>query len=857
MALPIILAGPMVRRVEPRLVTIWIALSEKAPVKVSVWQNHQFATATPGVVRSGDSPWAEAEVEALTIGPNFHIAVVTVENKSPAPPLMPGTIYAYDVQIGLGPNAMTDLRSMRMLEDGSGDADIDPQPPRLALGYSKDRLPSFATTPVSADDLVLAHASCRNTVGPGHDAMVYLDETLEASIGLANERPHQLFLTGDQIYADDVSLLLLRNLNDLGLELFGRHETLPVDVPGVGLTDVAASLIEFPPERRGKLVRDVASFTTTSGSNHLLSFAEYCAMYLSAWSVEVWSPLPVPDDIYLENKSSVAELLTPHEKCAIEDLNKKGQLTDDLAADAVGVWKREQSEGKGNRFEKQKSLTEVYRRGVPHAQRVLANVATYMIFDDHEVTDDWNLTQQWRNRVNTSPLGRAVIRNALMTYALFQGWGNDPKQFATGDGAKLLNHISKIMTGPATGPTVDVATKIDALLGLSGSDPRIKWNYQIDGATHRAVVLDTRTRRRYSGRISPPDLLGDSLKAQVPKGPLGGGLETLVVVSPVPVLGPVLIDAIGQPLRIVIAEFTVHAWKRLFPGDVDHCAPEEPVKGLEEFDAESWARNDDALESLLERLASYESVVLLSGDVHYSGSFVLDYWKKGQVGRATARIVQLTSSPARNLFKPLIEKLLRSAGVGQRLEKIGMPAVRFAWKDSAADNLAFAQGSSVRPGLRARLNRDPVLVPGAGWPDGTTVVAEPDWRWRLDLVRDPRTDSERPPILEPPPTMGTDFDETNPIDGYVRLATRHAIAARQHFDHLRQIVFPNNIGIVRFFSGTDGKRVVRHEIVSEDPTDPRRSTPDAPNTVHEILLGPPAEDAPDLATRSPEEDDNG
>ncbi len=841
------------RRVEPRKVTIWVALSEKATVAVKVWLNHQDTTAVSGEVKSGDPVWAEAAADPITVGKNLHIAVVTVEKKAPGVPLPPGTVCAYDVQILRADTSMTDLRGLGLLENGSGDADVDPKPPRLALGYEKNRLPSFVTCPPSADDLVVAHGSCRKTIGPGPDAIVYLDEVIEESVGLPLQRPHQLFLTGDQIYADDVSMLLLRNLNVLGRELFDRHEFLPVNVPQGTLTDVPADLTEFPVERRTRLIRDEAKMTSTAASNHLLSFAEFCAMYLAAWSPDVWEPLPTADDIYVKMETILAPLLTPFEACAIAKLEKEGRLTEADRANPTAVWKREKSSGDKSRFAEQKRLTEIYRRGVPHARRALANVATYMIFDDHEVTDDWNLTSQWRNRVYTSPLGRTVIRNGLLAYLLFQGWGNDPEAFAGGDGKKLLDHTTKLMTGAEPGPDKNEALEIDKLLGLSGSDPKVKWNYTIDGSTHRAVVLDTRTRRRYTGRVSPPDLLGETLQTQVPEGPLGGGLETLIVVSPVPVLGPVLIDAIGQPLRIVIDEFRVHTVKRLFPGQ-DPCAEDGDVLGLEEFDAESWARNDEALEGLLGRLSGYSSVVLLSGDVHYAMSLVLDYWKKGAAAKATSRLVQFTASPARNNFKPLVEHLIRAAAVGQTIERLGVPATRFAWKDSGEDNLALPQGSSVRPGIRARMNRDPVLVPGEGWPPGTTLAAEPDWRWRLDILRDPRTDAERPSALDTPGTMAADLDPDDAVDGYFRLARRHTIAAAQHYDHVRQMIFLNNVGVVRFRSDEDGKRLVRHEIISGDPTDPRRKTGEAPNTVHEVALAPPGTAPPPLVTLPPPEE---
>src|SRR5947207_314344 len=69
------------------------------------------------------------------------------------------------------------------------------------------------------------------------------------------------------------------------------------------------------------------------------------------------------------------------------------------------------------------------RVALPAVRRVLANVPAYMIFDDHDVTDDWNLTARWRDRVHASPAGRRIIANALAAYWAFQGWGNDPCRF--------------------------------------------------------------------------------------------------------------------------------------------------------------------------------------------------------------------------------------------------------------------------------------------------------------------------------------------------------------------------------------------------------------------------------------------
>src|SRR4029079_4006259 len=67
--------------------------------------------------------------------------------------------------------------------------------------------------------------------------------------------------------------------------------------------------------------------------------------------------------------------------------------------------------------------------GLAKVRRVLANIPTYMIFDDHDVTDDWNLNPLWLYLGRTTPLGVTIIRNAYITYALFQDWGNDPLKY--------------------------------------------------------------------------------------------------------------------------------------------------------------------------------------------------------------------------------------------------------------------------------------------------------------------------------------------------------------------------------------------------------------------------------------------
>lgn len=62
----------------------------------------------------------------------------------------------------------------------------------------------------------------------------------------------------------------------------------------------------------------------------------------------------------------------------------------------------------------------------------MAHLPCLMIFDDHDITDDWNLSAQWEETAYGHPFSRRIIGNALLGYLLCQAWGNDP------DGCKPL-----------------------------------------------------------------------------------------------------------------------------------------------------------------------------------------------------------------------------------------------------------------------------------------------------------------------------------------------------------------------------------------------------------------------------------
>src|SRR5438309_11522895 len=97
--LPLILAGPIIRRVEPRLISVWMAFSEPATVTLSVWTNTQNVGTDAALVGSsiGTPNYSSIPVPTLGAGAKLHFALMAIQTHSPDLPLTPGTVYSYNV----------------------------------------------------------------------------------------------------------------------------------------------------------------------------------------------------------------------------------------------------------------------------------------------------------------------------------------------------------------------------------------------------------------------------------------------------------------------------------------------------------------------------------------------------------------------------------------------------------------------------------------------------------------------------------------------------------------------------------------------------------------------------------------
>jgi hypothetical protein len=161
-----------------------------------------------------------------------------------------------------------------------------------------------------------------------------------------------------------------------------------------------------------------------------------------------------------------------------------------------------------------------------------------------------------------------------------------------------------------------------------------------------------------------------------------------------------------------------------------------------------------------------------------------------------ARMAQFVSSGLKNV-KDDIAMIARLLGFAFPLIDL-TPTERLVWKEDFPVPLTFDPQEQARlaPAVRDRLSGSPLRLPSRHWPPGTRVKIQPDFTWRIDLVRDERPDAQRQEFSHPegdPPVF--DVDHIN--DTYRKIALRHA----DQIDKMRfsrGVVYQSNLGLVSF-----------------------------------------------------------
>jgi hypothetical protein len=259
--LPRVLAGPVLRKVAPRSVSVWLATRVGGVVRLTV-------------LNDLNEPVAAGDRHTVAVGTQLHIVCVTAVPDAGAADLVEGVVYRYNLAF-----AFDDQQNVMDLPTATGTTALP-----AALAYVPFGLPSFCLPPTSLDDLRLLCGSCRIPHGNGRDMLPIAEKLIAQASSNPLARPHQLLLTGDQIYADDVAASLLMMLSDASHTLLGWKEQVPTDDQGG-----SASVDRLLPFLRRKPLED-AGFTSEDLDGHLMSLGEYLCMYLMVWSDVLWPP---------------------------------------------------------------------------------------------------------------------------------------------------------------------------------------------------------------------------------------------------------------------------------------------------------------------------------------------------------------------------------------------------------------------------------------------------------------------------------------------------------------------------------------------------------------------------------------
>ncbi|HDZ49262.1 hypothetical protein LCGC14_0185440 [marine sediment metagenome] len=546
--LPDILVGPLLRRISTTRLVLWVVATRPLNM-ILVLRPGQREAQSIGLVH---------HQQCLALGQRAFMYLIDVE---PAAPLPCDERIEYDLQVETLTGAWRSL-------------------PEWApwLCYDGAAYPAFV---IASRHHRLMHGSCRKPHHESADGLVRADSWLAEQQSKPTEWPAWLLMTGDQVYADDVAGPMLRAVHAL-IEKLGL-----VDEHLEGATVGDSQALYRSPEsyyRRAELLPDVTSnvalrerffggvkkpvFTSANAHNHLMTLAEMLAMYCLVWSPVAWQVI-APTSPALDDKE--AEL-----------------------------------------YRQEQAVIDSFVERLPQCARLMAHLPSLMIFDDHDVTDDWNLTAEWERCAYGHPFSKRIIGNALIAYLLCQAWGNEPDKLNA-----LVHHAATLLRDghrPLVCPEQDGF--IERLLRFQG------WEFQVPG-TPTLIVLDTRTRRWRSERspTRPSGLMDWEALMEMQQALLGA--KSAVIISPAPMFGVKLIEGIQKLFTLAGKPLVV--------------------------DAENWMAHRGAANTLLQiwqHSKTPGNYVILSGDVHYS--FVYDILVRRQKG--APHLWQITSSGIKNTF---------------------------------------------------------------------------------------------------------------------------------------------------------------------------------------------------------------
>ena len=271
---------------------------------------------------------------------------------------------------------------------------------------------------------------------------------------------------------------------------------------------------------------------------------------------------------------------------------------------------------------------------------LLSTLPTAMIFDDHDVRDDWNTSRSWKDEMEATEWWHGRIVGALASYWVYQHVGNlAPDELAE-------DEIWQQIVGHDGPDELDLSETLDVFADRADQQPETyRWSFARGfGTQARLVVVDSR-----AARVLDPEnrsILDDSEMAWL-DGQLRGDVDHLLVGTSLPfLLGPGLhyLEAFSEAL----AEGAWGARGGRFGEFIRQTV-----------DLEHWAAFQQGFQAVAAMVIDVAAgrrgrppatVTFLSGDVHHSyvAEGRLTPAELAQHGPLRSRIVQAVCSPIRN-----------------------------------------------------------------------------------------------------------------------------------------------------------------------------------------------------------------
>jgi hypothetical protein len=335
-----------------------------------------------------------------------------------------------------------------------------------------------------------------------------------------------------------------------------------------------------------------------------------------------------------------------------------------------------------------------------NVRALLANVPTFLMFDDHEATDDWNMDATWVRMLNNPKdafgMWPKALTDALAAYWVYQGWCNkapsqwkstDPRVQALADAARdgtdALPRLRKVIHGACfERPKGNKAEAYQTGLGLD-------WHYRLP-FDPPFLVPDCRTRRRMVPSDEQMREINHDVPDKTPKSQTIDNLQLDWIRSHLEAWrgGPVVFIATSTPLLLQkkvtgfmkVPQIAAGAWARgadvlsffaalfetkktVVSGSTMLDRVFRTAKDLEHMIRDASWRD---LWSMVDRLRALRSpvktIVLVSGDVHHNYAMTANL---PGGGRPTPELLQITCSGLQTTIRKDWQKSLAEKASSQ------------------------------------------------------------------------------------------------------------------------------------------------------------------------------------------------